>query len=68
MRFLAILALSATFVPIADDDDLAIPPRDIPTTCLVTCAAVVKQANTCQALAAAAAPADDDKEKMVRRG
>jgi hypothetical protein len=65
MRFFAILALSITFVlPIfADDDDLAIPPGDIPTACLVTCAAVVQQANTCQALAAAAAPADDDKRR-----
>jgi hypothetical protein len=65
IRFFAILILSATFVlPIfADDDDLAIPPGDIPITCLVTCAAVVQQANTCQALAAAAAPADDDKRR-----
>jgi hypothetical protein len=65
MRFFAILVLSATFVlPIfADDDDLAIPPGDIPTACLVTCAAVVQQANTCRALVAAASPADDDKRK-----
>ena len=49
MRFLVILALSATFVlPIfADDDDLAIPLGDIPTTCLATRVAVVQQANTC---------------------
>jgi hypothetical protein len=69
MRFFAILALSAKFMlPIfADDDDLAIPPGDIPTTCQVTCAAVVQQANTCQALAAAAAPADDDKRRWFGR-
>lgn len=65
MRFFAILAISATFVlPIfGDDDDLAIPPGDIPTACLVTCAAVAQQANACQTLAAAAAPADDDKRR-----
>lgn len=65
MHLSATIVLLATFIiPIfGDDADPAIPAGDIPTTCLVTCAPVIAQANTCQVQEVAAAPAGDDKRR-----